>query len=270
MKKELKALVDSTNKDGTFDIIASTESMDRDGDTLKASDWDLKSFKANPVILPMHNSRELPVGKAVRVWIEKGILRAKIKFASSIYDYAKLVESMYTGGFMKAFSVGYMYGENKGDKNELLEISTVPVPSNREALITLGYKTVDETKDKVDEKELKKWMVNTEEKDKPVEVKKEEKKEVEKPETPKEPTKLKAEEDVKDMVRNAIGSCKQSAEVLEQVLHNTESVKHDKAIPKTNTKVVIKASPPDNQRRKAKIAIRVLQSLLKDFKNNNG
>jgi len=140
-------------------FVGSTESRDRMGDEIKVSGWDVKNYKKNPVFLWAHNYDEMPIGRAkkVRRDKEKNALVFDIEFApAEANPKAEQVYQLYKQGFMSATSVGFqsMKSEwieeeedeksNKDDdrqpgrrfkKQELLELSAVPVPANPEALI---------------------------------------------------------------------------------------------------------------------------------------
>ena len=133
----------------TLQFTGSTEEMDRDGEVILASGWDLKNYKANPVFMWAHRYDQPPIGKATRVWVSKdNRLKFDIEFADAeTYEFADTIYKLYKGGFLKATSVGFMPGEwDDGDgekapkrtytKQELLELSAVPVPSNPTALIS--------------------------------------------------------------------------------------------------------------------------------------
>jgi HK97 family phage prohead protease len=136
----------SAAPDRLFHFNASTASIDRMGDTLAVKGWDLKSFRANPVVLFAHDSGSLPVGKALAVSITDKALVTSIKFAQT--GMGKAVAALLSGGFLNAVSVGFRPTEfnfskdpsRKGGidftKQELLEISVVPIPANSEALLT--------------------------------------------------------------------------------------------------------------------------------------
>jgi uncharacterized protein len=136
----------------TVTAVISTSSIDRDHEVLKASGIKLDSFIKNPVVPWSHNTFEPPIGKAI--WIKKGTKRitAKVKFAMT--ERANEVWELFKGGFLKAFSVGFM--PLKGhvpttdeikknpdlaearfiyDEWELLEFSPVTIPANAEALV---------------------------------------------------------------------------------------------------------------------------------------
>jgi len=144
MKKKLYELLNVKVKGvdeetSTLEAVFSTEDEDRHGDIVRQN-WDLKQFKKNPVILNSHNywSATDVIGKAEKISVKNGQLEGKIKFAVEENPIAKIVFDLYKGGFLNAFSVGFIPKEfsDKGEivKSELLEISAVSVPANAYAL----------------------------------------------------------------------------------------------------------------------------------------
>ena len=141
-KKELKAI---TIKEGKKLIaIASTENPDRVGDSLKMEDWDLTKFKNNPVLQAGHDYQpQYTVGIAKNIRVEDKKLIFEPHF-HTITQLAKEIKEMYESEppILKAWSVGFIPGalQEKGGKNELLEVSAVAVPANAECLTTAkGY-----------------------------------------------------------------------------------------------------------------------------------
>jgi HK97 family phage prohead protease len=137
----------SKSADGiTAHFIASDASVDRMGDTIAVNGWHLAAFKKNPVILWVHDSGSLPVGKAVSVGVQGDKLMIGVRFAST--GLGKTVAGMVSAGYLKAVSVGFApieYEFAKGGgraggidfkQQELLEVSIVPVPANAAALLT--------------------------------------------------------------------------------------------------------------------------------------
>lgn len=130
-------------KEKTITAYISTSKKDRMGESLKAKGADLKPFRKNPVVLFGHKYDEPPVAKAL--WTksdDKGLL-SKMQFAET--QFAQEIFELYKGGFMNAFSVGFLpkkWEDGDGIKQpfrtytewELLEYSAVPVPANPEAL----------------------------------------------------------------------------------------------------------------------------------------
>ena len=132
-----------------LEFTGSTEEIDREGEVVLVSGWDLRHYKANPVFMWAHRYDQPPIGKANRVWASKeGKLKFHIEFApKETYEFADTIYQLYKGGFLKATSVGFVPLEwEDGDgikspkrtysKQELLELSAVPVPSNPAALIS--------------------------------------------------------------------------------------------------------------------------------------
>ena len=73
----------------SFDAIASTDAIDGHNEIVDQS-FDLKRFKANPVVLFAHRSRELPIGRAEKISVRehpkdasRKSLQAKIFIASA-------------------------------------------------------------------------------------------------------------------------------------------------------------------------------------------
>jgi HK97 family phage prohead protease len=132
----------------TFTI--STGTVDRMGDTVAASGWDLTAYEKNPVVLWGHDYDHLPLGKGVDLKVEGSRLKATVQFIpfewGDIGKKAQHVHDMLKGGYLNAVSVGfrpleYEFSEdperNFGvdfTKQELLEFSVVTVPANPEAL----------------------------------------------------------------------------------------------------------------------------------------
>jgi len=134
-------------EDRIYEFTASTSAKDRDGEVIEALGWDLRNFKKNPVIMYAHDYRTLPIGRAPRVWVSKdGELKNTVEFPpEGTYEFADIVERLVDTGYLKTESVGFIprkWEDGDGEKSprrtytkqELLEISIVPVPSNPDAL----------------------------------------------------------------------------------------------------------------------------------------
>lgn len=131
----------------------SKEVVDRDGDILRASGCDFTNYMKNPVFLSFHNSREFPLGKVTKFWVEGNEVKAIVYFPTleelssnpeQASEKAKLVDftyHCYKTGMLNAVSVGFIPVEwietdNGYDilKWELLEFSAVAVPANQDAI----------------------------------------------------------------------------------------------------------------------------------------
>jgi len=137
----IKAYIEKAGEK-TYRFLASTSTVDRQGDSVDQSGWELKNFMKNAVILWAHRYDELPLGKAIEVSITDKGLEAEIQFAEEEANpKAQQVKALIDAGILNAVSVGFIPKERNGNiitRAELLEISIVPVPANQEAL-TLAF-----------------------------------------------------------------------------------------------------------------------------------
>lgn len=123
--------------------LASTYSEDRHGDIVSPKAWNRKTinqFRKNPVLLYAHDSREV-IGRVESLEkTDKGLeIEAKIYRS---WERSELVED----GLLKAFSIGFYIKDAEYEEDtdvfnikqvELIEISVVSIPSNRESLFSL-------------------------------------------------------------------------------------------------------------------------------------
>ncbi len=131
---------------GVLTFVLSTDDVDRHGDVVSADGWMLEAYLRNPVLLWAHDYRHPAIGRAVSVWSEPHRLLAKMEFAPGAF--AQEVAELYACGFQWGVSVGFrpVRWEERRDgrtgaylglrylEQELLEVSAVPVPANRQAL----------------------------------------------------------------------------------------------------------------------------------------
>lgn len=128
-------------KEQIVHVIASTGVVDRHGESVNPSGWKLENYLKNPVVLIAHDYKSLPIGKAIKIWVEENQLHAYIQIADT--KAGQEVFYLISKGFLNTVSVGFIptkYGVAGQDKftimeAELLEISFVAVPANPEALI---------------------------------------------------------------------------------------------------------------------------------------
>jgi HK97 family phage prohead protease len=149
------------NKDRIVEIIGSDESKDRHGDKILVDGWDTKNFESNPVILLNHNSRELPVAKALKVWKHTTAsgekqLRFYLYFPEKdVSEQSDKVFKAIKAGLLSTSSVGFAYKSYEFARNEehakelgisfpygvlikeaeLHELSIVTVPANANSLV---------------------------------------------------------------------------------------------------------------------------------------
>lgn len=123
--------------------VFSTAAEDRHGEIVDQTGWKLEEYMKNPVVLFSHDHDEPAIGKCIELSTKTGQLEGAIQFAAKEYDFAMTIFKLYAGGFMRAFSVGFMndkYELNQETEqiilreNTLFEISAVNVPANAMAL----------------------------------------------------------------------------------------------------------------------------------------
>jgi len=135
----------------TYRFLASDGGRDRDNDTISPQGWDLEGFLANPVILFGHSHHMPPIGSAKRVFVEGEQLKEDIHLPElqtqgAHRDLVNTVEELIRKRILRASSVGFLPREFKPRdfkdddpgvdfvRQELIETSIVPVPSNPRAL----------------------------------------------------------------------------------------------------------------------------------------
>ncbi len=137
-------------------VVGSTEVLDRAGDSINQAGWQLATYrKTNPVILWGHNVKEErpPIGKALKVWLaDKGTKAEKLMFKVQFDlqdSFAAEIFRKVNDGFLNTVSVGFkpiewedldkddVFGGKRFLKQELLELSFVPVPANPQAVVAL-------------------------------------------------------------------------------------------------------------------------------------
>ena len=134
--------------DGGVNIrgLASTNSIDRVGDTINHDAWTksggLDNFKNNPIILFNHNY-DKPIGKATSMDITDNGLELGARISKSAGEIKDLIKD----GVLGAFSVGFRVkdAEYKEETDgfeikdaELFEVSVVSVPANQTATFSLA------------------------------------------------------------------------------------------------------------------------------------
>lgn len=152
LRKQFIAEVKVQNDDSRELLFTvSTQSVDRQGDSIAIDGWRLDAYRKNPVVLWAHSYNGFPIARSSKIWIEDGKLKSIAAFVpennSAVGRQAQGIYELYKGGFLSATSVGFMpikwawtedtnrkYGIDF-EEQELLEYSAVPVPANAEALI---------------------------------------------------------------------------------------------------------------------------------------
>lgn len=135
--------VESENPHGEFDVILSTDDLDRDNEQLHADEWKLP--------LPEHITFDSDHGMSVATTVgsgkpfinDAGQLQVRGTFAST--PHAQTVRTLVSEGHINKTSVAFsVHKTNKGAKpiRELLNGAFVAVPANEKAVV-LSSKSVE-------------------------------------------------------------------------------------------------------------------------------
>ena len=151
-EREMKERAESSSDEPIIPYIGSDNSEDRYGSIIEPSGWKTKSYMADGegVFLWAHDYKELPIGKTVRLVSEKNRWLFTVRYAVEDYDFANTTYKLAKGRYIKGVSIGFIplksepyeaktvpswMAENKRyTEVELLELSQVPVPANRNAI----------------------------------------------------------------------------------------------------------------------------------------
>lgn len=150
MEVATKAIsIDETKHTATF--VMSTASVDRHGDIVDQSSWNLKHFLENPAFFWGHRSNEFPLGKWLTVSLETDpdhdgemMLVGTAEFAVDVHPDIKRAWDHVVRGDLNMVSVGFIphivdYDEDKDafmlKSCELMECSLVGIGANRRALV---------------------------------------------------------------------------------------------------------------------------------------
>lgn len=132
----------------TFTFRASTASVDRQGEVIDQAGWQLDAYRRNPVILDSHRYGSIDdiLGKAVRVEPMPEGLEVDVEFTDT--EKGRMARRMVEDGFLRTVSVGFRsLGRKPGMRAgepmthtamELLEVSMVAIPANRDAVRLRG------------------------------------------------------------------------------------------------------------------------------------
>jgi len=134
-KNATVATVESENPNGEFEVVLSTEALDRDNENLWAQEW------KQPLPARIHidgdhgRSLDKTVGSVVPR-LEGNKLIGKGTFAGT--PYAQMVRQLVNEGHVNTVSVTYSESKNQKDNSiqrELLNAAFVAIPANPEAVV---------------------------------------------------------------------------------------------------------------------------------------
>lgn len=126
-------------------VVISTDEVDRYRSVINQDGWHLEPYRANPVVLWMHDYGTPAIARTAKVEVDDKRLVAEPVFPErGTYALADTVHDLVRGGFINAASVGWSadewtYDEELGGmrfiRQTLMEWSFVTVPGNASALV---------------------------------------------------------------------------------------------------------------------------------------
>ena len=152
MSRNLSVSVKATGRDddfpGSFVSIGSTESVDRDGEVVKAG-----AFNPLPATIPIHVDHVMSVEGLVgsgRPYYEGGVLKIAGTYAGT--PRAQIIRQLVREGHVSTMSIAFMSAEYAPQppgqqptivKGELLAVDFVSIPSNRDARVLVARSFTD-------------------------------------------------------------------------------------------------------------------------------
>lgn len=133
---------------GIYEVLISTEAVDRQGDIVRAAGGQFENYLKNPVVLFAHDYSDFPIAKTLTLQKKPGIgVIARFQFPKwGTYPKADIARKLWDEGLLNAASIGFNpiksinldpnkpWGPQEYTEWELLEFSLVPVPANQEAV----------------------------------------------------------------------------------------------------------------------------------------
>lgn len=146
----MRAFVEeSPGNDGPIRFVCGTEGMKIDGRDYRMDGMDLGRYEANPVVMWCHDLTRPPIGRGVPA-IDGGRLLLDVEF--DLADpFAADIDGKYRRGFLNAVSMTALPTDGAGglgprrgvvEYSELIEVSSVPVPLDPDALKVTGQRAM--------------------------------------------------------------------------------------------------------------------------------
>jgi len=145
-------------QEGIFTFRASTAAVDRQNEVIDQAGWKLDAYRSNPVILDSHRYGSIDdiLGRARRVEVGPEGLEVDVEFAPT--GKGNMARELVEAGMLNTVSVGFRSlsrrpGSKAGEPMthtgmELLEVSMVAIPANREAVRLRGVEDDMDTTEK--------------------------------------------------------------------------------------------------------------------------
>jgi hypothetical protein len=141
VEAQVAPVVDSTHPSGEFDVILSTDTLDRDGERLYLDEWKMPLPDHITIDSDHDMSVVSTVGSGKPFINDSGQLQVRGTFAST--SHGQNVRTLVNEGHIKTVSVAFRVDKTQKDakpQRELLNAGFVAVPANPEAVV-LSSKT---------------------------------------------------------------------------------------------------------------------------------
>ncbi len=142
VEAQVAPVVDSTHPSGEFDVILSTDTLDRDGERLYLDEWKMPLPDHITIDSDHDMSVVSTVGSGKPFINDAGQLQVRGTFAST--SHGQNVRTLVNEGHIKTVSVAFRVDKTQKDakpQRELLNAGFVAVPANPDAVV-LSSKTV--------------------------------------------------------------------------------------------------------------------------------
>jgi len=146
-QRSARAIINKTSpgKAEGLRFVMSDETLDRHGDVILASSWQLDNFKRTGGICLFNHNADWPIGNWTDVRVENGALKGTLKLAPpGTSTKSDEVARLISAGILKSCSVGFFGLEHRPREGgrgvtftraELTECSVVSIPSNPAAAL---------------------------------------------------------------------------------------------------------------------------------------
>lgn len=96
-------------KEGIVEYVASDESIDHDGEIVRAKGWKFTHFKKNAPFVDSHDYSSISkqLGKVIAFEVKGERLVETVQWAKDAHELARIGWELTKGGFLKAVSVGF-------------------------------------------------------------------------------------------------------------------------------------------------------------------
>jgi hypothetical protein len=136
--------------------VLSNSEVARDGHRILTAGWDLTAYLTNPVFLWAHDDQQPPIGRMAEIGVRGDELIGTVDYCDAdISPFADMIFRMVKGLYLNTVSVSWMPLESRFStdktrqggidflRQELLEVSQVPVPALASAVATARAAGID-------------------------------------------------------------------------------------------------------------------------------